>query len=84
MNQIVPVQVLATSRSAVWQPRPGRKPWRAGERRLVVRLEQQTDHLTDELVAPGWQPSGRIFPFFFGMYTRRAGANWYRSGASPR
>jgi hypothetical protein len=27
MNQVVPVQVLATSRSAVWQPFPGRNPW---------------------------------------------------------
>ena len=26
MNQVVPVQVRATSRSAVWQPRPGRNP----------------------------------------------------------
>jgi hypothetical protein len=26
MNQVVPVQVLATSRSAVWHPRRGRKP----------------------------------------------------------
>ena len=24
MNQLVPVQVLATSPKAVWQPRPGR------------------------------------------------------------
>jgi len=27
MNQVVPVQTSSTSRSAVWQPRPGRKPW---------------------------------------------------------
>jgi hypothetical protein len=25
------------------------------------------------------KPSGRSFPFFFGMYTRRTGANRYRS-----
>ena len=31
MNQVVPVQVLATSRSAVWQPRPGRNPWDRSE-----------------------------------------------------
>jgi hypothetical protein len=30
-NQVVPVQVLATSRSAVWQPRPGRNPWERSE-----------------------------------------------------
>ena len=33
MNQVVPVQVFATSRSAVWQPRPGRKPWDRSENR---------------------------------------------------
>ena len=31
MNQTVPVQVWATSRSAVWQPRPGRNPWEEAE-----------------------------------------------------
>ena len=31
MNQAVPVQVWATSRSAVWQPRPGRNPWDRSE-----------------------------------------------------
>jgi hypothetical protein len=31
MNQVVPVQVLATSRNAVWQPRPGRNPWDRSE-----------------------------------------------------
>jgi hypothetical protein len=24
-------------------------------------------------------PSGRFFPFFFRIYTRRAGSHWYRS-----
>jgi hypothetical protein len=32
MNQVVPVQVLATSRNAVWQPRPGRNPWERSEK----------------------------------------------------
>ena len=32
MNQAVPVQVCCTSRSAVWQPRPGRKPWDRSEK----------------------------------------------------
>ena len=29
MNQVVPVQWLATSVNAVWQPRPGRGPHQA-------------------------------------------------------
>jgi hypothetical protein len=32
MNQVVPVQVLATSVSAVWQPRRGRKPCERSEK----------------------------------------------------
>jgi hypothetical protein len=31
MNQVVPVHVVATSRSAVWQPRRGRNPWDRSE-----------------------------------------------------
>jgi reverse transcriptase-like protein len=31
MNQLVPVQIWATYRSAVWQPRPGRSPWERSE-----------------------------------------------------
>lgn len=31
-NQVVPAQVLATSRSAVWQPRLGRNPWDRSEK----------------------------------------------------
>ena len=33
MNQCVPFQVSTTSLSAVWQPRPGRKPWERPENR---------------------------------------------------
>ena len=32
MNQVVPAQVFATSRSAVWQPRPGRNPCERSEK----------------------------------------------------
>jgi hypothetical protein len=31
MNQAVAVQVVATSRNAVWQPRAGRNPWDRAE-----------------------------------------------------
>jgi hypothetical protein len=33
MNQCVPFQTSTTSLSAVWQPRPGRKPWERPENR---------------------------------------------------
>ena len=33
MNQWVPFQTSTTSLSAVWQPRPGRKPWERSENR---------------------------------------------------
>ena len=53
MNQVVPVQVLRISRSAVWHPRPFRNPCdRSGELRLVVRLQQQADHFADQLIGP--------------------------------
>ena len=31
MNQVVPDQTSSTSRSAVWHPQPGRKPWERPE-----------------------------------------------------
>jgi hypothetical protein len=57
MNQRVPCQTSTTSPSAVWQPRPGRNPWERPEKpHVVVRFQQQTDHLLDDGVVQALTP----------------------------
>ena len=53
MNQVVPVQLSATSLQRGVAAAAGTETVRAvREPRLVVRLQQQADHFTDELVRP--------------------------------
>jgi len=75
-NQLVPVQVWATSRNAVWQPRPGRKPWERSENvgSYYASRSRRTTSATSLSDQVG-RPNGRSFPDFFGMYTRRTGLN---------
>ena len=66
MNQVVQDQTSSTSRSAVWHPRPGRKPWERPEKlRLVMRLQQEADHFADEFIRPGQQAERSQFPVLF-------------------
>jgi hypothetical protein len=44
-----------------------------GPARIAMGLEQQADHLADDLVLPGWQPKRARLPFLFGICTRRTG-----------
>ena len=63
MNQVVPVQVLATSRQrGVAAPAGTETVGAVGEPRLVVRLQQEADHFADELVRPGRQPERACLP----------------------
>lgn len=66
MNHVVLVQAMATSRKRGVAAPSGSEPVRAGgERRLVVCLQQQAHHLTDELVRPGRQAQRTQFPVLF-------------------
>ncbi len=67
MNQVVPVQVFATSLRAVWHPRRGRKPWERPENWVLICLQEEAHHLAHGLSVQVGSPSGLLFPFFFGM-----------------
>jgi hypothetical protein len=83
MNHLAPTAWRWTCISAVWQPRPGRNPWDRSENwtskyaSSSMRTTSATS-LSDHDVIP----SGRNFPFLFGMYTRLAGRHRYDSERS--
>src|SRR5712691_6071397 len=66
------------NRSKTWYSRTTRVDWQFWSTQLATigipniawKERQYERHIGN--------PSGRIFPVFFGMYTRRAGSHWYR------
>ena len=58
-------------------PEPVRPVTRMPARRYASRIRRTTSPTS--LSDHAGRPRGRSFPFFFGIYTRRAGANRYRS-----
>ena len=76
INQVVPVQVSSTSRQRGVAAAPGTETVRpVGELRLVIRLQQEPDHLADKFIRPDGRPSGLSFPFFFGIQAAVTGWN---------